>query len=107
MKVLFLPEVQDYFRNMSIMLYEENYFGIKENAIRYVKELFTEIETKLPLKAKRPAPPYFEQYGEGLFYAVFKKSRRTEWYVFFSVFGEDEIYIVKYVSNNHLDAKWL
>jgi len=50
MKVLFLPEVVDYFLNMADALYDKGYFGFEENAIKYARELFLEIEKELPMK---------------------------------------------------------
>ena len=44
MHVLFLPEVIDYFLNLADILYEKGYFGFEENAIKYARELFIEIE---------------------------------------------------------------
>ena len=44
-------------------------------------------------------------------YAVFKKSKRTSWYIFFNTYedeqtGED-IYLVRYIGNNHTIAQYL
>jgi len=43
-----------------------------------------------------------------LYYAVFKKSRRTSWYVFFRMFSENGelIYKVIHITNNQVDAKY-
>jgi hypothetical protein len=78
MKVLFLPEVRDYFRELSQLLYEKNYFGFEEAAIRYATDLFNDIADTLPAKVKKNAPAYFDRYGKGMFYAVFKKNKRTQ-----------------------------
>lgn len=39
MKVLFLPEVRTYFRELSEILFQKDYFGFEEYAINYVREL--------------------------------------------------------------------
>jgi hypothetical protein len=36
MRVLFLPEIRDYFRELAEILYEKNYFGFEETAIQYI-----------------------------------------------------------------------
>jgi hypothetical protein len=37
MKVLFLPELRDYFREPAQVLYEKDYFGFEETAIQYAE----------------------------------------------------------------------
>jgi hypothetical protein len=39
MKVLFLPEVRSYFKELSITLYQKEYFGFFEKALQYANEL--------------------------------------------------------------------
>ena len=108
MKVLFLPEVRKYLKEVSIILYENDYFGFLDSAEKYVDELFNDILTTLPLRQKHPAPEYFSKYGEKLLYSVFKKSKTTKWYVFFNIYkdNEDIIYLVRYINNNHVVAKY-
>ncbi len=35
MRVVFLPEVENYLIELSELLHEKDYFGFKENAVRY------------------------------------------------------------------------
>jgi hypothetical protein len=56
---LFLPEVIDYFLELADILYDKGYFGFEENAIKYARELFQEIENDLPGKQRKDAPKYF------------------------------------------------
>ena len=109
MNVLFLPEVLEYFESLVLILYEKGYFGLKETARKYVIELVSDIKTQLPTRRHRPAPPYFDQYGESMEYAVFPKNKRTSWYVFFETYEENgQIYwLVRYISNNHVIAHYL
>ena len=57
----------------------------------------------------KPAPPYFDKYGKNMKYAIFKKNKRTSWYVFFKTNRENEeiIYLVRYIANNHTVAQHL
>lgn len=109
MKVLFVPQVRSYFRELIETLFEKEYFGFEESAVLYVRELFFEIRDTLPLCHKKPAPNYFNRYGENLFYSVFKKNQRTQWYVFFSIHTQNDetTYLVRYISNNHIVSQHL
>lgn len=109
MKILFLPEVRMYFQELQDILFEKEYFGFEESAVQYVRELIFDIETTLPEKVSKIAPPYFNRYGKELRYASFRKNRNTQWYVFFNKYrGNGEvIYLVRYISNNHMIAQYL
>ena len=106
MKVLFLPEVRAYFDFLVGVLFEEEYFEFEENARIYVKELFDDIEEKLPSRWKKPAPKHFEKYGKEMYYTGFRKNRNTTWYVFFTKYEDDGeiVYIVRHIENNHTVA---
>jgi len=109
MRVIILPEVVDYFLELADILYEKGYLGFEDTAIQYAKELFQDIQKNLPNKSKKKAPKYFDRYGQGMFYTFFKRNRNTSWYVFFNIFrykGEI-VYLVRYVSNNHVIAQFL
>lgn len=109
MKVLFLPEVRTHFRELSEILFQKDYFGFEEYAINYVRELIFDIESSLPRKLSKPAPPYFNRYGKNMRYSIFKKDKATQWYVFFTKHTKDNelIYLVRYISNNHVTAQHL
>lgn len=109
MSVIFAPEVLSYFNAMVDVLYERGYFGFKDSAFCYVEDLLDDIRDNLHLKVKIPAPAYFEKYGQRLLYSVFKSSAATRWYVFYNVYeveGE-QIFLIKYITNNHSVAKFL
>ena len=109
MKVLFLPEVQEYYGKLEQILYEKGYFSFLDSSKKYVKELIDDIETTLPIRLHKPAPKHFEKYGKDLHYATFKKNNRTTWYAFFTKHrqNEDIIYLVRYISNNHITGQFL
>jgi hypothetical protein len=107
MKVRFLPEVREYFRELALVLYKKEYFGFEENAILYVRELFNDIEKELPNKQKKKASEHFSKYGVDLYYSVFKKNNTTQWYVFFETYTEAQTYVVVYIGNNHTIAQYL
>jgi hypothetical protein len=109
MKVLALPEVRQYLDELSYILYEKDYFSYLETAENYVEELFEDIKNTLPNRQKRYAPLYFERYGKNMYYSVFRKSKYTQWYVFFNIYNNrgELIYLVRYISNNHVIAHLL
>jgi len=109
MKVIAIPKVQQYLEDLKKILFEEEYFGLEESAIKYVNDLFDDISTTIHIRTHEPAPKYFDKYGKNLEYAVFRKNKRTSWYVFFRVYkiNDEEIYQVRYIANNHTVAQYL
>ena len=105
MKILFDPSVRKYLKEVSEILYQKEYFGFEEDAIRYIDALIDSIYETLPNRVHKPAPPYFNRYGKKLLYATFKKNDHTHWYVFFHY--ENDIYLIRYISNNHMIAQHL
>jgi len=109
MRVLFLPEVENYLFELTEILYKKEYFGFKERAVKYVVDLENDKRTNVMNKIKRPAPPFFDRYGKKMLYSVFTKSKATHWYVFFNVYEDtgEIILLVRYISNNHIIAQFL
>ena len=109
MNVLFSPLVQDFYYELEAVLLKKGYFSFKENADKYVSDLFYEIQTNLPTSQHKPAPKRYDKYGKGMNYAFYKKNRRTTWYAFFSTYEEngETIYLVRYIGNNHAEAHHL
>ena len=109
MKVIFLPEVEDYLFELIQILYNKEYFGFPESAVRYVEEFVTDITNNLPQRQSKPAPPYFNLYGNAMSYTAFPKSKNTVWYVFYNTYeaGDSTVFLVRYISNNHRIGKYL
>jgi len=109
MKVIVLPGVYQYLENLVIILYENEYFGFEEDARKYVDNLYNDITTNLPNCIKRIAPKYFDKYGKGMYYASFRKNKRTTWYAFFRIYKKngENVYQIRYIANNHIVAQYL
>lgn len=109
MKVLYLPIVRIYLQELSQILYEKDYFAYIETAENYVKELLDSIAKTLPSSPSKLAPDYFKRYGKNLFYVTLRKSKTTQWYVFYNVYqtNGETIFLVRYISNNHVSAQYL
>jgi hypothetical protein len=108
-KVLFKSEIRRYSEHLVQILYDHGYFGFKDSAKEYVKELFDDITDNLHTRLHKPAPKHFEKYGKNMKYAAFRKSKNTIWYVFFEIYKEhgEIIYLVRYIANNHVIAQFL
>jgi len=109
MKVIALPEVQQYLQNLKEILFQNEYFGFEDSANKYVDDLFDDIEITLPIRQHKPAPKYFDKYGKKMKYAGFNKNKHTTWYAFFTTYKENDeiIYLVRYIANNHTIAQYL
>jgi len=109
MKIVFSPKVEDYLFELIEILYDKDYFGFKESAISYVKELIQNIQENISTSPKKIAPPYFDKYGDNLYYTSFRRNKATQWFVFFSTYSENDeiIYMINYISNNHSIANLL
>jgi hypothetical protein len=109
MKIEFTSEALGFFNELSTILYKKEYFGLQENALKYVDELLEDIRITLPARVKKPAPAYFDKYGKKMLYSTFRKNKATQWHVFFNVYQKDDemIFIIRYISNNHVIAKYL
>ena len=85
-RIIALPTVRLYLRELVQTLYDKGYFGFH-----------------------KPAPPYFDRYGRHMLYAAFRKNKGTQWYVFFNLYrrGEEIIYLIRYINNNHFIAQYL
>jgi hypothetical protein len=81
MNVYITPEVKEYLNNLVTILYEREYFGFEDTAMRYVGELLDDIIANLPTNQHKPAPNYFDKYGKNMEYAVFRKNKHTSWCV--------------------------
>jgi len=109
MRVLILPEVQQYFYELQYILYEKEYFCFLDTSEKYVNDLIDDIEANLHTRLHKPAPLYFEKYGNNMKYAAFRKSKNTIWYVFFETYMDDGevVYLVRHIANNHVIAQFL
>ena len=109
MNVVFMPKVEDYLFELTEILFHKEYFGFKETAIQYVNDLISDITVSLHHKQKKNAPVYFSKYGTNMYYSVFKKNKNTQWYIFFNIYrkSENPIYLVRFISNNHVIAQYL
>jgi hypothetical protein len=108
-KIIYLKAIRIYFDRLIPKLHDLGYFCFAETAKKYVSEIFEEIEIQIPIQRHRPAPKHFDKYGKEMKYVVIRKNKNTHWYVFFEITqkGNEIIYKVRYISNNHAIAQYL
>ena len=110
-QIITVQEVRSYFNDLIPTLHKNDYFGFEDGARKYVKDLFNDIKQNLPNKLRKPSPKHFEKYGKNIYYASFKKSKHTTWYVFFTIHYDEindiQIFLIRYISNNHMISKYL
>jgi len=104
MKVLYLPEVEQYLYELVDLLYDIGYFSFPEQAMNYVIKMRQYIESSIETAYKRNAPDYFSRYGKNMSYFIYKANPHTSWYIFFQ--QKADIYLIRYITNNHVSAQY-
>ena len=102
MKVIYSADVFLYAADLTDILHEQGYFGFRDAAGKYVLNMVKEAQAILPFKQKRKASLHFSRYGTDLYYISYPKSKRTTWYFFFNYYPAQDIYYVRYITNNHV-----
>ena len=103
--VRFDEESVEYINNLITILFENEYFGFRENAKRYATELTEYIEQYISILPKHKAPDYFSKYGQNMQYVSYPINKRTTWYFFFR--QENEVYVICYITNNHFEGQYI
>lgn len=96
-KIIYSTDTKIYLKELVDILLEKEYFGFSDSANEYVDRIYDDIETLIDVKRHRKTPRQLAKHGA--YYAAFKGSKRTMWYVFFN--KKDDRYVIKYITNNH------
>ena len=80
--------------NLVNILFENEYFGFLENAIKYKDKIVNFINTIPNLKKKKTKNTMY-----GYWYCSYKPNRNTTYFITFDY--EDDIYLIKNIFNNH------
>lgn len=76
------------------ILYYKEYFGFKEDAVKYVKDIYTFIYS-IPKQRRNKK----KNAKLGTYYCRYKYNRQTTYYISFDV--ENELYFIRNITNNH------
>ena len=104
--VVFNENVKLLFFELIDNLYQKGYFGFLDEAKEYVLEIEQYFKSEIPnlhrLGLSKKAMPYFEKYGEDLFFIAYKRTKsRTTWYAFYEIFDQGYFKVV-HIINNHI-----
>ncbi|MCC8153543.1 MAG: hypothetical protein LIP01_04635 [Tannerellaceae bacterium] len=102
MKIIYSEVARLYLKDLVDILHYENYFSFELAAVEYVNSLTKEMESTIHIKQKHKAPIFFSIYGKDLWYVCYPKNKRTTWYFFFTYHPENDIYFIRYITNNHV-----
>lgn len=95
-KIVVTEYVIEKLNSLIDILYENEYFGFKIDAIAYVSEIELFIET-IPQRKARPTNN--SKYGK--WYCRYIHSRHTQWYITFDTDGKT--WLIRNVINNHTE----
>jgi len=102
-QVLVSPAVLDYLDQTNYILYKKGYFGFPEAARKYIDKLLEFIYHDLPNCSKKNAPDYFKRFGKNMQFVKYQPNKHTTWYIFFNY--NNHRYLVRYITNNHVDGQ--
>ena len=103
--VVFNENVKLLFFELIDNLYQKGYFGFLDEAKKYVTEMEHYFKSEIPklhqLGLSKKATPYFEKYGEEIYFIAYKRIKtRTTWYAFYEIFNKRYFKVI-YITNNH------
>ncbi|GHV66475.1 hypothetical protein FACS1894199_09980 [Bacteroidia bacterium] len=103
-QVIFAEDVKLYLRDLSILLFERNYFSFPGDAKAYVDRMVKYMRTYIGILPIRPAPHYFSRYASDLYYITYHANQNTLWYGFYQ--QSLNIFIVRHITNSHIAAQY-
>ena len=111
-QVVFNENVKFLFFELIDVLYQKEYFGYLDEAKEYVSEIELYFSTEIPkfhrLGLSKKAMPYFEKYGDNLFFAAYRKTKtRTTWYAFYEIFDNRYFKVVHIINNHTKEAAYI
>jgi len=98
-KIVVSQEVSDYFEELILILYKDEYFGFVESATAYVDRIIDFIFHSIGTYPRNIAPEKLQKFGS--YYLIFKANDHTSWYIFFDFDEIENIYLISAILNNH------
>jgi len=103
-EIIFADEVDLFFDELLIVLFEKGYFSFQSTAKSY-KDNFTDyIKKYIGIIPGKTAPKHFNRYGKDLKYISYKANKTTTWYIFYQ--QKDNVFLIRYIANNHTAAQY-
>ena len=110
--VVYDESVKMMFFELIDTLYQKEYFSFLSEAKEYVAKIEQYFKIEIPnlhrLGLSKEAMPYFEKYGENLYFVAYRRTKsRTTWYAFFEIFDENYFKVVHITNNHTKDAAYI
>jgi len=103
-KIVFSQNVLNYFDDLILVLFYQDYFIYEENAQFYVDKIVEFVYDSIENFPCKISPKKLKHLGSK--YIFYKANSRTLWYIFFE--NKNEKYIITGILNSHSeDAKYL
>ena len=103
-QVIYAREVEGFFDELLIALFEKGYFGFSDTAKLYTEKLTFYIEKHIGLLPCKSAPNYFNRYGVDLRYITYQSNKKTTWYILFQ--QRDNVFLIRHITNNHIAGQY-
>lgn len=95
--IIFSSDVEFYLAKLIDTLYEQNYFGFKEDAKSYVQEIILFVMNNDFKFNVTKTPKKLEKFGSK--FLKYKANNQTTWYIFFD--ERDHQFLINHMMNNH------
>lgn len=96
-KVIFSDNVETYLKRLVDTLYEQKYFGFKQDAKIYVQQIVLFVMNNDFNVNVRYTPQKFQKFGKK--FLRYKANNKTSWYIFFDQKGNQ--FLINHILNNH------
>lgn len=104
-QVIFLREAAEYLEEVSLVLYDLQYFGFKDTCKEYIDRISNYAYRYVGILPGKPAPAHFNRYGKNMRYITYHSNKQTSWYIFYQ--HHNNQYIVRHITNNHVAAHYM
>ena len=103
-KIILADEIDLFFDELLIVLFEKGYFGFPNTAKSYIDKFTDYIKKYIGVIPDKNAPKHFDRYGKNLKYISYKANKVTTWYIFYQQKGN--VFLIRYITNNHVAAQY-
>lgn len=93
-QVIIQPVVIDYLIDLINVLYDKEYFGFFESSVEYADKI-TDFILDIPNQKSK----FTKNKRFGKYYCRYKHNSKTSWFPVFDI--EDDVYLIKFITNNH------
>ncbi|GHT41858.1 hypothetical protein FACS189437_09280 [Bacteroidia bacterium] len=103
-KIILTEEVELFYAELLIVLFEKGYFSFLDNAKLYVDRLIRYVEQYIGIISGKNAPSFYDHYGTNLKYITYRANKNTWWYIFYQ--QHDNVFLIRHITNNHVAAQY-